>query len=276
MRSDVVDLAEFYRSPLGRVAQRMVRRGIRTMWPDVSGMTVVGLGYATPFLRPFLEEATRVIALMPAQQGVVHWPPQEANLVALGDEAELPFADLSVDRVLLVHSVESTEQLRPMMREVWRILTANGRVVVVAPNRRGLWARIERTPFAYGAPYSASQLRHMLRGAMFMPTVSEPALFVPPTRSRMLLSSAEAWEKAGTRWLPLFGGVVIVEATKQIYAAAAPDVAALRRRARASSGAVVPGARDRCGAGRPIPLPAAVPSAPAPPARATPSLGRAR
>src|SRR5690606_11188998 len=263
MRSDVVDLAEFYRSPLGRVAQRMVRRRIRAMWPDVSGMTVLGLGYATPILRPFLEEAARVIALMPARQGVVRWPQQEPNLVALGDEAELPFADLSVDLVLLVHSVESTEQLRPLMREVWRILAANGRAAIVAPNRRGLWARIERTPFAYGTPYSASQLRDLLRSAMFMPTASEPALFVPPTRSRMLLSSAEAWERIGSRWLPLFGGVVIVEATKQIYAAATPHAATLRRRARAPRNAVIPGARDRS------PLKAIRPPGAAPPAPAS-------
>src|ERR687896_902325 len=105
MRTDVIDLRDFYRSSLGRVAQRMIRRRVRMIWPDVAGLSMLGLGYATPFLRPFRDEAARLAAIMPATQGVLHWPGDEPNLVALSEEAELPFADLSVDRVLLVHAI---------------------------------------------------------------------------------------------------------------------------------------------------------------------------
>ena len=94
MWTDVVDLHEFYRSRLGQVARRLVRERIRLMWPDVRGMSVLGLGYATPYLRPFLDEAERVTSLAPAQQGVMPWPSGEPGLVTLADETELPFADL--------------------------------------------------------------------------------------------------------------------------------------------------------------------------------------
>lgn len=229
MWTDVIDLRDFYESGLGRVAQRMIRRRVRAVWPDVTGANMLGLGYATPYLRPFREEAERVLSIMPAAQGVLHWPADDANAVALSDEAELPLPDLAVDRVLLVHAVESSEQLRPMLREIWRVMAASGRLLVVAPNRRGLWTLFERTPFGHGRPYTDSQLTRLLRDNMFTPVRSEAALFIPPSRSRMLLSAAPAWEKLGGRWLHSVAGVVLIEATKEIYAPASARTKDKRR-----------------------------------------------
>jgi SAM-dependent methyltransferase len=217
MYTHVVDLREFYDSRMGQVTRHMVRRAIRTMWPDVSGLAVLGLGYATPYLRQFRDEAARVIALMPAPQGVCHWPFEGPGAVALTDELDLPLADLSVDRVLLVHGVECSEHLRPMLREVWRVLAGNGRLLVVAPNRRGLWSRLERTPLGHGHPYSTGQLSRLLRDNMFTPTRSGRALFIPPARSRFLLRSAAAWERVGGSLFPTFAGVNLMEAGKQLY-----------------------------------------------------------
>src|SRR3546814_1774371 len=104
---------------------------------------------------------------MPARQGVMHWPAGEGGLVALADEAELPFPDLSIDRLLLVHAVECSEQLRPMLREAWRVLSGNGRLLVVVPNRRGIWARLERSPFGNGHPFSQRPIRRLLGDCLF-------------------------------------------------------------------------------------------------------------
>lgn len=245
MRTDVVDLWDFYQASLGRVAQRMIRRRIRSMWPDVSGLGVLGLGYATPFLRPFRDEAARVVAVMPQAQGVIRWPFDEPNLVALADEEELPFPDLSIDRVLIVHGIETAEHLRPMMREVWRVLAGNGRLLVVAPNRQGMWARREGNPFGSGRPYSNTQLGRLMRDTMFTPLQSATALYVPPTGWRVMLKAAEAWENIGSRWFPLFGGVVLVEATKQIYAAVPPRVRRRRRQLLPAPTATAPVRRSR-------------------------------
>jgi SAM-dependent methyltransferase len=218
MNADVVDLRDFYAGRLGQVAMRMIRRRIRLMWPDVTGMRVLGFGYATPYLRPFLAEAERVAAMMPAQQGVLPWPPEGPFRVTLADEGELPLGDYSFDRVLLVHSVEFSEQLRPLLKEMWRVLAGGGRVLAVVPNRRGIWARIDGTPFGQGQPYTQGQLSRLLREEGFTPESTAAALFVPPTRSRMTLRSAAAWEQLGERWFTAFAGVTMVEATKQIYA----------------------------------------------------------
>ena len=221
MRPDVIDLREFYNSRLGLVARRLLRQRIRQLWPDVHGMDLLALGYASPFLQPFQGEAARVVAFMPAQQGVHRWPARGRNQVALVDEMELPLADASVDRVLLVHALENAEQITPLLREVWRVLASGGRLLVVVPNRRGIWARMERTPFGQGHPYSPGQLSRLLRDNLFQPGDRASALYLPPITSRMLLRTAGAWEKIGARWGHAFAGVLLMEADKQIYAVSA-------------------------------------------------------
>ncbi|HXZ01735.1 MAG TPA: methyltransferase domain-containing protein [Stellaceae bacterium] len=218
MHVDVVDLRDFYESRLGQVARRMIRRRIRLIWPDLRGMRLLGLGYAAPYLKLFREEAERVVAVMPSSQGVLAWPQDGPNAVALADEGELPLQDFSVDRVLLMHGLEYSEQARPLLKEIWRVMAGGGRLLVVAPNRRGIWARVDWTPFGQGHPYTPSQLSRALREADFTPERVSTALFVPPTGSRMLLRSAAAIERIGERWFTSFAGVSVVEASKQLYA----------------------------------------------------------
>ena len=229
MPSDVIDLRDFYRSALGQVARRMIRRAIQRVWPELRGMRLLGLGYATPFLSALSSETERTIAVMPASLGVLGWPPEGPNVVALADEGELPFADYSIDRVLLVHGLETSEEVRAMLKEIWRVLAGGGRLLIVAPNRRGIWARLDRTPFGSGRPYTQSQLSQLLRDEQFTPVGSDAALFVPPSTGRMVRRSAAAWERIGRRWFPTFAGVLLVEATKQIYAKPAAARAPRRR-----------------------------------------------
>jgi SAM-dependent methyltransferase len=219
MSSNVVDLHGFYASGLGQMARLAMRRRIRQMWPNVRGEVVLGLGYATPFLGQFLGEAERAVALMPASQGVMRWPREAPNLVALSDDTDLPLPDQAVDRVLLVHALEHTEHVRPMLREIWRVLADGGRLLAVVPNRRGIWARFDRTPFGHGHPYSAIQLTQLLKDNMFVPLQTSGALMLPPLRSRMMWSSWQWLEDLGQRWFPRFAGAVLIEASKQIYAA---------------------------------------------------------
>jgi len=221
MWRDVVDLRDFYETQLGEVSQQMIHNAIRQVWPDMTGRSLLGLGYATPYLSQYQTEAERVLAFMPAGQGVLHWPLDGPRRVSLVDECELPLPDYSIDRVLLVHLLEHCDNLRALLAELWRVLTSDGRILVVAPSRRGIWARSERSPFGWGQPYSAAQLSRTLRDHMFTPTLTARALFVPPLRNRALLRAAPAWERVGNRFFPRVSGVVMIEAGKQIYAAAA-------------------------------------------------------
>lgn len=242
MWNDAVELRDFYATSLGRMAQRAVRHKLREMWPDIAGQSVLGLGYATPYLLSFREQAVRVIGVMPAGQGVLRWPVDGPRLVCLGDEAELPLPDLSIDRVLLVHALECTEQLRAMLREVWRVMSSDGRLLVVVPNRRGIWARFDHTPFGHGHPFTPGQLSRLLRDTLFTPVRTGAALYLPPSSSRMLLSTAPAWEHIGRRWFQTFAGVLMVEASKEVYAGTVLRAERRRRaRTRVSSADAVAG-----------------------------------
>jgi SAM-dependent methyltransferase len=216
---DVVDLRSFYGHRLGSVARHFVARGIRKRWVDVRGQRVLGIGYPTPYLGLFREEAERCLAFMPATQGVVKWPTSRPALAALVEELDLPLADSSVDRVLLVHGLEMSQNAIALLREVWRVLAAGGQLLAVVPNRRGLWARMDTTPFGHGRPYSRSQITHLLRETWFTPVAWSEALYVPPIPRGWFLRSATAWERTGATLSAPFAGVHIVEATKQVYRA---------------------------------------------------------
>jgi len=219
MSMDVVDLRNFYGQALGTVARRFVGRGIRSRWADTRGLRTLGIGYATPYLGLFREEAERCLAFMPAAQGVVKWPTARPALTALVDADELPLPDAAVDRVLLVHALEMSQDAGALLREVWRVLAAGGRIRVIVPNRRGVWARRDTTPFGHGRPYSRAQITQLLRETWFTPTGWGEALYVPPISRRWFLRSAVAWERAGATISAPFAGVHIVEATKQVYRA---------------------------------------------------------
>jgi SAM-dependent methyltransferase len=219
MSLDVVDLRDFYSVRLGMVARRFVGRAVRTRWPDARAMRVLGVGYATPYLGLFREDAERCLAFMPAAQGVVKWPSDRAALAALIDESEFPLPDASIDRVLLIHSLEMSRDASALLREVWRVLAPGGRILAVIPNRRGVWARMDSTPFGHGRPYSRMQITHLLRETWFTPTAWDEALYVPPIPRGWFLKSAAMWEGTGRALSAPFAGVHIVEATKQVYRA---------------------------------------------------------
>jgi SAM-dependent methyltransferase len=217
MSVDVVDLRAFYASPLGGVARRLVNRVVERFWGPVQGLRILGLGYATPYLAPVRAASERTLAFMPASQGVVNWPATGLSASALVDPMMMPLPDASIDRVLLVHAIENVESPTELLYEVWRILTPGGRIIVVAPNRRGLWARMDTTPFGHGQPYSRSQPNRLMRETLFSPEGWAETLYVPPFPSWFVLRTAVAWERVGIGLSLPFAGLHVVEASKQLY-----------------------------------------------------------
>ena len=218
MSQEVHGLGNFYASPAGLVTARLLRDRLRGLWPRLPGQAVLGLGYASPFLRLWRGEAARCVALLPPHLPRWRWPRSAPCCTAVAEEEALPFPDLSFDRILLVHGLETAENARRLLREAWRVLKDDGRLLVVAPNRLGLWAHLERTPFGQGQPYSPGQLEELLRRQMFRVERRSAALFVPPFRTRLLLRGAGAWERVGPMLYPRFAGLTLVEAEKDLFA----------------------------------------------------------
>ncbi|MEM8552233.1 MAG: class I SAM-dependent methyltransferase [Pseudomonadota bacterium] len=214
MHHDVTELRDFYLTPLGRVARHITSSEIRSVWPSARTDRVLGLGHTTPYLRPFLAEAERVVAVMPASEGILHWPPEGPNVTALAFEDRLPLPDNSIDKLLMVHLLEATRDPVSVLREAWRVLVPAGRILVVVPHRTGAWARADHTPFGLGRPYSSLQLTRLLADASMEPLQTRRFLCVPPSRRRLILRSTRGWERVGRQLWPRFSGVIAVEAEK--------------------------------------------------------------
>lgn len=231
MHLDVLDLRNFYyRTQLGRVAQRAIRDQVVKLWPAAPGQTVVGFGFAVPLLRPYLTEARRVIGLMPGPQGVMPWPAGMENVSVLCEENNWPLSTGFVDRLILMHGLETSENPAAVLEEAHRVLGPGGRALFIVPNRAGMWARRDGTPFGFGRPYSSVQLEAQLRRHGFTPERSLTTLFAPPSTGRFWLRTSAFWESAG-RGLPWYaGGVLLVEASKQVYAPTRGGLGAAVRR----------------------------------------------
>lgn len=233
MHQDVTEFTDFYDTPAGIMVRRVIGREIRAHWPSATRLSIIGIGYTVPYLGTFREEAASALAFMPAEQGVRRWPRAQHNRTALVEEDQLPLADGSIDRILVVHALEMAGDVRLMLRELWRVLAPEGRVLIVVPNRRGLWARRDTTPFGHGQPYSRGQLERLLDGAMLSVEGIGHALAVPPIGWRVLQRSAPGIERIGRRLWPVFSGLVIVEASKRMVGGLAVPVRGRRVRIKA-------------------------------------------
>lgn len=214
---DAQTLREFYNSPLGELTRRIVGRVVRSRWESTTSLTVAGLGYGLPYLDRFRYRAARCIALMLSQQGAVVWPDQEECATALVWPDMIPLPDASVDRLLVAHALEAVERPEALLEEVWRVTAPEGRVMVVVPSRRGIWARKDGTPFGQGSPYSKAQLRELLQRAVLSPIFWGEALYFPPIARKYVVRSAPAIERLGAALNLPFAGVLVVEAIKQVH-----------------------------------------------------------
>lgn len=244
-RPSAYDLKSFYNGIKGRIIRGLIRQKILEIWSSDEKNYLVGFGYAVPYLRSYQESATRMINLMPQQLGVHDWPPEGKNIVALTTEYGLPLETNSVDRLLMVHGLEFIDHPTEFLAEVFRVLKSTGRLLVVVPNRMGLWARADWSPLGQGQPYSARQVENLLRENLFVHERTCQALFSPPFQKNILLRTAHVFEKIGAYLYPALGGVHIIEASKQIYASRGTGAPVTTKKAVAARAKPVPTPRTK-------------------------------
>ena len=214
MYLDVVDLRDFYASPAGRIVVRQLRPVIGGLAKVDASTRVLGFGFPTPYLGA-MRAAERVLAFMPAGQGVIDWPASGKTATALVEEGSLPLPDSSIDLIVLVHALEMSPRPHALMGELRRVLTGGGRLVIAAPNRQGPWARSDLSPFGFGRPYSRGQLRQLLADAGFEAEAWATGLHMPPAHSRPMLGAARWLDRIGRVVWPAFAGVLVVAAVKR-------------------------------------------------------------
>ncbi|WP_019961074.1 class I SAM-dependent methyltransferase [Woodsholea maritima] len=218
MRTDAVELARFYRRKAGQSARAMIARRLQALWPHTHQLDLLGFGFAGPYLDLYRGEARRALAFMPGSQGAVHWPDDALNASCLGDELHLPFKEAQFDRIIVAHGLEEAHAPRRLLRELWRVLAPEGRMVVITAHRAGLWSQTDGTPLGAGRPYSKGQLSELFDDTLFEPLAWSRALYVPPVNWLLGPRTSEIFEHLGERVYPGFGGILMAEVIKHIGA----------------------------------------------------------
>jgi SAM-dependent methyltransferase len=153
------------------------------------------------------------------------------NISVLCDEASWPLPAGIADRLVLLHGLEGSDHSPAVMEEAHRVLADTGRALFIVPNRRGLWAQRDVTPFGHGRTYSLGQIEALLDRFDFVPERHLAALYAPPATRGFWLRSADYWERLGRRISShRAGGVLMVEASKRPEPSLRPGLRVTGRR----------------------------------------------
>ncbi len=245
-RPDVVSLKQFYASPLGSAVYTLLWKRLRALWPTARGETILGFGFAVPYLAEVSENIS--IICMPAAQGALYWPVNTAqcggNRVAMSHEAMLPFSDATFNRILVIHALEHSHHAGDFMKELWRVMIPGGRVIALVPNRMGFWSHSTSSPFGEGSPFSLGQMKDAFESAGFTHMRTASSLFMLPSQWRWNVRLAGIMELFGQLLCPLLGGVLLVEAEKQVYAAMREPVRVAGMQKTSPAYSIVPSTMD--------------------------------
>ncbi|MEM7327109.1 MAG: class I SAM-dependent methyltransferase [Pseudomonadota bacterium] len=233
MRQPAATLETFYQSRLGLAAKRLMSERMTALWGDCAGKRVLGVGYPVPLLPLWQEDAASCIGVVPEEIGESRLLSPRGQTLCLAPEQRLPFPEGLFDRVFLLHALEEADSPRQLLREAWRVLAPEGRIVVAVTNRRSMWSLVDSKPFGHGRPWTRRQMVRFLNDSLFQVTASTTAVHMPPLDWRIITGAASSWERAGEFVLPGLGGVVLVEAVKRLYSkpsgsAAAPVTKAVK------------------------------------------------
>jgi hypothetical protein len=215
---DVARLYDFYQTPQGDVVRSAINHQLKSLWHDSWGQTIACFGYGHPFMDHFLGRCTRALMMMPAPMGVCPFPLEGPNLACLCPVDRIPLPDCSVNKLLIIHSLEFAADPKTILREAWRVLVSGGELLIFVPNRRGLWARAPLTPFGVGTPYSGRQLYTLADEACFTPIKPTYCLYHPPVDPFLSHTFQEGLENFGHNWLKKIGGLVMMQAHKRVAA----------------------------------------------------------
>lgn len=209
MRPDVEELSQWYASAAGQRAATALALALAPLIRRGATSRLLALGYCAQILEGFDPASVeRLILACPSGQGGCTWPGDTANLSAEVDELALPFVDALFDQILIVHALEYSAPPGRLLRELWRVLAPGGNIVLVVPNRMGLWVHFEATPFGQGTPFGQNQIRKLLGDSLFEIDHRQTLLAMPPIRALKWL------DRPMMKLAPKLGGLHIIRAVK--------------------------------------------------------------
>jgi SAM-dependent methyltransferase len=134
----------------------------------------------------------------------------------------LPVASDSVDLVILMHHLSNTSEPHAILREVFRILIPEGKLVIIDFNPKSLWGLrhffqswLEHVPFK-GHFYTAKRIDDWMRLLGFDQNRLYRIGYLPPIQKPSLIRHLSWLEKGMRKWLPLFGALNLMVYSKSI------------------------------------------------------------
>jgi len=226
MSAPIIDFQDWPHSPAGQYLLGWERTQLDALVADMFGYHAVQLGL--PAL-PALSQNRIPHRWLAAQDGA----DVRAKPDFVTDVAALPFPAASLDLVVLPHTLEVSADAHATLREVERVLVAQGRVVICGFNPVGLWALREararlwthltggRWPGLAYLPQAGEylgywRLRDWLRLLDFEVEVVRFGCYVPAVRSPKWLGRFAWMEALGSRWWPILGSAYVVVAVKRV------------------------------------------------------------
>ena len=158
--------------------------------------------------------------LLPAVTRFSHQKVMARSADVEGNSEALPFKCHSLDTLLLSHELEFSTDPHQVLREVERVLVADGTLVLVCFNPWSLWGlrrwfSWQDQPPWHGHFFSQTRIKDWLALLNFEVVTIERYLFRPPIQSEKWLGWLAPMERWGQRLWPVFSGASILVAKKR-------------------------------------------------------------
>lgn len=207
------DTAAFYRTPIGQKVQTLVQRHITSLHIPPNN-SAVAIGDGTPYTACLPEHTILARLNHPLTRATA---PQNLHLKeCVTDTQHLPFDDCSVPLILAIHAVEFAPAPSTFLRAMWKMMTDDGHLILIVPNRSGLWAHSDSTHFGQGTPFSTQQIQRLLMHNLFKIDHKRSTLITPPL---LLKHSSGRFMEHIAPYLPsAFAGLHLLVVRKNLYA----------------------------------------------------------
>ena len=255
MSWDVTDTDNYYRTPEGVLVADILAADLNHQYSSGRMRTLadtedqLAVGYPFPLYFP---DQPLPPVFMLAETGVLAWIRGKDVITACVDSESFPCATDVFEQVFVSHALEYVANKAGFLAEIWRCLKGEGKLVMIVPHRRSLWALSDKTPFGQGTPFSRRQLKLILEQAGFEQIQIKHSLYMPPFGTRLPVAMRRRFHMIGRIGWAMFGGVLIASAKKRLYSTHQQPSHALQQKVRQfmvrqPAGAVTPLRRDNSG-----------------------------
>jgi len=223
---------DWFQTPPGQHALAWERARLDAALADVFGYHALQLGLSELDALAANRMPDRWLAMdtppaPPAEAGAR--PAMAARMALVTDPAALPFAEASLDLVVLPHTLDLSSDPHAALREVQRVLVYEGKVAITGFNPFSLWGFKQwralqwrrlgwRGPLFLpegGGPIGPRRLRDWLRLLQFEVEAVRFGCWRPALRSSGGLARFAWMDRLGARWWPIFGASYFVLAVKR-------------------------------------------------------------